>query len=141
MEILLNDLTADELKSAPIGFQALYRMTSPEEALALCDRFGGMELFIPMPESAATHLTEFRGELRDILCEASYDRLLREWGGDKFLFPRLNSLKRKRRDRLIRARIELSFTQSESMEKAIKEIVRRYGIHRRSVYRILKEVD
>jgi hypothetical protein len=141
VDIMLNDLTPDELQCAPEGFRALCRMTSEIEALALCERFGGLDLWIPAPDTQATKLTELRGELRDILCEASYDRLLKEWGGDKFLFPRLNDLKRKRRNRLIRARIDLSFAQKESMEKAVTEVVREYGVHRRHVFRILKGVD
>ena len=139
IEITLKDLTPEEVRRAPRGFTELSRMTSVDEALALCERFGGMEMNIPPSDSARTRLTEFRGHLRDILSEPSYDRFLAEFGGTKFVFPRLDDLKRKRRNRLIAERIDLACAQKESVEEAIRTIVRDYGMHRRHVYRILKK--
>ncbi len=141
IDITLKDLTPEEIRGAPRGFRELCRMTSTDEALALCERFGGLDIVIPPRDTARTRLSEFRGELRDILSESSYDQFLIECGGTKLTFPRLNDLKRQRRNRLIRARIDLSFQKKESMEHAIREIVRDYGVHRRHVYRILKQPD
>ncbi|TAM37831.1 MAG: hypothetical protein EPN61_14880 [Burkholderiaceae bacterium] len=139
IEITLKDLTPEEIQSAPRTLKALIRMTSEDEALALCERFGGLDMLIPVSDSDRARMTEFRGELRSILSESSYDRFLAEWGNTKFPFPRLNGIKVKRRDRLIVERIDLSFARNESMAKAIREIVRDFGIHRRHVYRILKK--
>lgn len=139
VEIPLDDLTPEEVATAPVFFRELCRMTSVSEALTLCARFGGRDISIPAPDTPATHETETRGELRDALCAESYQRFLYECGGNKFCFPKLDGIRRGRRNSLILARIERSFTQKESMENAIAEIVRDFGLHRRHVYRILKK--
>ena len=48
--VTLDDMTPDEVASAPSTFQELCRVTSVKEAIAMCEQLGGLKLRIPPPE-------------------------------------------------------------------------------------------
>jgi hypothetical protein len=143
-EISLKDLTPDEVSKAGSQFQQLCRLTSVEEAVALCAKYGGMLLNLPSDENnlhGKFKETTLRNELRDILCGGSYKKLLYELGGTKYELPKLNALIKKRRDMQIRASVDAAIKNGESFANHVHELVVRHGITRRHIYRILKQSD
>ena len=147
LEISLDKLTAEEVAKASKTFRELCRLTSIEEAVALCARYEGLELVIPASEKLGAgdvKETKLRGELRDILCGPSYEKFLFEYGGTKFPFPKLDSLRRRRRDKLIRHEFDTASVQCDSEHNTtnlVDRLVVKHNMTRRHIYRILKQSD
>ncbi len=139
--IEITDLSAEEMKDAPLSFKELCNVMSAEEALACCKRFGGLEFAVPAPERDKTRPSGFRGELRDTISEPSYDRFMWAYRDTIFFFPLLNDIKRRRRDRAIRQRIDAVYAEGKPLKPTIQQMAREYGIHQRHIYRIAKRSD
>ncbi len=135
------DMSPEELEAAPETFRELVRLTSVPEAVALCEAYPGFEIRLPAPDTQKSHEHALRSELRDLLTEQSYARLLNQWGGDRMYVPRIDSLKRQRRNRIIREAYDHQLQCRQPVTTVMDSMQRRFGITRSYLFRILKKVE
>jgi hypothetical protein len=140
--VTLTDMTSEELARAPGTFQELCRVTSVEEAISMCEQFGGLKLRIPPPEDGSRWRNSgWRKRFKELLSPASYENLLREMGrsGSDFIFPSLDRLKKQRRNQRIREVVDLLLSEKKPYLKTLQTIAVAEGIHMSTIYKILKQ--
>lgn len=131
-------LNASVLHLLPETAAQLVETIGMVRAGRLIDRLGGTTL--PVPKLKNRRGAPAFDALVQIIGREAALRLVEVFGGENVWVPRCEDAMREVRDRAIRADFD-ELTKSMSARDAVIELVRRYDVVDRHIWRILKQVD